>query len=209
MPIDNTLKPAIYSPFDVDMENPAFDWINFKEKYDTVSEPIRNLIFSIDTAVFLKEVSEKISLSENQSADLSRIIRDILLVDLYVGDMAINIASKLQIDQQVAKEVANQIVSQLFTPALEDIKRLQKEKFGDRISSFPSPSIDSGPTQASDTNLKLVDLSPQTSEAPKSFHEQSMSAPIPPVDSTRSSTETSSKSPPQANTGNIIDLKNP
>jgi hypothetical protein len=52
------------------------------------------------------------------------------MAEIFIGDMPTQISSKLGIDQGAALEIARAIVSRLFAPAIDDIKRLQLQKFG-------------------------------------------------------------------------------
>ena len=68
-----------------------------------------------------------------QGQDVARLVRDIAIGDVFIGDMPTEISKRLGIDPATAREIANQIVAQLFTPALEDIKKVQAAKFPGRL----------------------------------------------------------------------------
>lgn len=91
------------------------------------------------------------------------------MTKLYMGDLVITISTKLSLDQNKAKDIANQLVSQLLAPVMEDIKQIQRQKFGDRAQTAPTtPVIPLPPSVSPQTT-------PQTSTpAGQSFHEQNM-----------------------------------
>ncbi|MDP2932982.1 MAG: hypothetical protein Q8N81_02520, partial [bacterium] len=82
------------------------------------------------TSEFIESLTQKYAQLSVQGPDIARIIRDVILTDIYIGDMPAQISSKLGVDQNVAVEIARAIVSQLFAPVIEDIKKLQLQKFG-------------------------------------------------------------------------------
>ena len=66
--------------------------------------------------------------------ELTRIVRDVLLGDLFIGDTSATISQKLNMDPQTAQQIRDKIVKELFAPAIEDIKKIQREKFPDRVA---------------------------------------------------------------------------
>lgn len=133
----------IYSPFDVDIANQSFDWVAFKTEYDKKILPIKDLIFNLETAVFLKDqIAVKFNLEEKQSRELSRIVRDILITKIYLGKIVQEIKTKLIVEESIAKEIANRLTNDLFAPALEEIKKLHTEKFGENKPAIPQVKVE-------------------------------------------------------------------
>lgn len=125
----------LYSPFRIDSQTTdSLEWDKFLKKINGVPVLIRNLITSADTVEFLIIISEQFDLSAEESASLARIIRDVLLADIFLGDFPMLISQKLGVDGETANQIAQKIVSELFAPAIEDIKNTQREKFADRIA---------------------------------------------------------------------------
>ena len=135
----------LLSPYWVDgLGTPGFDWERFQDKIDALSENLYNLLIDEATSDFIKTLAQKYPQLGVQGPDVARIIRDVILADVYIGDMPAQISSKLGIDQNMATEIARAIVSQLFAPVIDDIKKLQLQKFG----KLPGPSAPQQPQQA-------------------------------------------------------------
>jgi len=128
-------NPISATPFSVDLFSPSGE--NFFEEYTKkiapVSVPIKNILMDSSTTDFVENLGQAFILSLEQKNDVLRIIRDILLGDLSAGDMTVTIAKKLTISQQTAQQIRDKIVKELFAPAIEDIKKIQREKFPDRV----------------------------------------------------------------------------
>ena len=127
----------IYSPYEIDIEELLANqenWDVFANKFIKLPINIKNILSPSSTSDYLKDLSENFNLNHDQSAELSRIIRDILLGDLFIGDMVQNISNRMNLAPDEAKRMGNLIVSELFRPAIEDIKKMQVEKFPEKIN---------------------------------------------------------------------------
>jgi hypothetical protein len=130
----------IYDPVEVDDEYFSANEEEqeaFYSKVKTLPSRVIDILFGLDTADIIKKICTAANLNTQQSAELSRLIRKVLIADIYIGDMPAQISLKLGVDQNTALEIARTIVSQLFAPAIEDIKKLQLQKFG----KLPGQSI--------------------------------------------------------------------
>lgn len=125
------------TPYDIDIGNlNSHDLEGFISRTLALPQALGRVLTSFSTAEFIEEkLGAAFKLSDNQKNDIARIIRDIILADIYIGDMPAQISSKLGIDQNVATEIARAIVSQLFALVIDDIKKLQLQKFGKLPSS--------------------------------------------------------------------------
>lgn len=134
----DTEDPTVYSPFEVDFErlnNEERAWNGFVASLNSLPEKIQTIIMSADTRVFLQyEIGEVYQLSSAQSAELSRIVRNILMGVMFSGDMVRELVARLRIDPTQAQEIKDLIVKSVFTPALEDIKKVQAQKFPDKVT---------------------------------------------------------------------------
>ena len=136
------------TPYNIDIEK--LDESALKRYIDRVRslpDKLRNFMFDLKPAEYIEQtLSKQFGLSENQMPGLLRIIKNIALSDLFIGDMPSQIAVQLNIDSAKARDIANKIVNQLFTPVLEDIKQVQKERFGNKVQSFGSQGQESPKT---------------------------------------------------------------
>ena len=148
-------SPPYSTPFNVDFFLKSKSEGYFREhilKVLSLPEPIKNILINLSTAEFIEEnLGQSFRLSADQKTELTRIIRDTLLADVFLGDFPSLISSKLGIDMNTANQVAQKIMTELFAPAIEDIKNMQREKFKDRIAQAkknqtqqPPPNTEQG-----------------------------------------------------------------
>lgn len=156
----------IYSPFDALTKNfdNDVDWESFSARLSALPQSTQNIIFDTSTMEFFMDLAETYSLDANQSELLSKITGNTILGNIFVGDMMNEIAQKLGLNQRVAQQVRIQIINELFAPAIEDIKKIQKEKFPNRISSqnqTPQSAIPQRPSIFRPPNINennIIDL---------------------------------------------------
>ena len=133
----------IYDPVDVDQDyflDHDEEREEFYTKALTLPGTILEILFNEENTARLKSLFESYQLKPKQSEELSRLIRKILVAEIYLGDIVAEITKRLEIDQEKAKGVANSLIGELFTPALEDIKKLHVEKFGKKQETPPQPT---------------------------------------------------------------------
>ncbi|MBP9822207.1 MAG: hypothetical protein KBC81_02045 [Candidatus Pacebacteria bacterium] len=111
------------------------------------------------TADFLEDaLGPAFGLTEPAIEEITRILKDTLLGNSFVGDLSNDIKHKLNIEEYLAQQIKDKIVKELLAPAAEDIKKIHREKFPDRIKKGsepvpPSPPQQTQPTQVSDSNV--------------------------------------------------------
>lgn len=133
----------IYSPIEVDNDTLLLDDEKhelFYSKISSLSQNIQDLLFSIDTEEKLKNVSVQLRLNQKQTIELTRLVRDIIIKDVYLGDILKEAQKRLSLDETAARDAANKIISEIFSPALEDIKKLHIEKFGKKENAPTQPT---------------------------------------------------------------------
>jgi len=158
IPIQQSL---VFSPYWVDLSTSGFDWEKFQDKIDALPEVLYNLLTDEKTSNFIKTLTQKYAPLSARGADIARIIRDVVLTDIYIGDMPAQISSKLGVDQNTATEIARTIVSQLFAPVIDDIKKIQLQKFGRLPGSGAAQSSTPRPIPGADlpeTGGNIIDL---------------------------------------------------
>lgn len=162
----NTLDTAIYDPYWVDYERIKQKYIilkRFGDKMESLPPSFFDVFFHPQMTHYMTSYAENYRLNEQQSADLSRTVRSILFGDVYIGDMPAVIQQKLGIDKDTAGKIAGSLVQNLFKPAMEDIKKMQMKKFGDRISgkggAHTAPQTNRQPPTVNLKQDNTVDLS--------------------------------------------------
>ncbi|MEK7139030.1 MAG: hypothetical protein AAB799_02525 [Patescibacteria group bacterium] len=145
---ENTENVSIYSPFRVgaqQMSENEANWQEFLIKVNKSSEKIVDLLVDVETIDFLADLSENFKLTENQSQELSRLVRDILLADIFWGDFLNLVVSRLGVERTTADQIIKSVTEGLLAPIIEDIKKAQKDKFGDKfVKPRPSENIQQG-----------------------------------------------------------------
>ncbi len=141
--IPDMQEPVYRTPYTVDLFDMS-DKTKLKSYVNTVAslpKPLHAIILDQKTARYLNEnLGAKMKLSETQRLELTRIVRDILISAVYIGDLATDIQSRLKIDEVSARNVANALITELLQPVMADIKALQLAKFKDRISGQAMPT---------------------------------------------------------------------
>lgn len=95
---------------------------------------VQNIFRNFSTAELIEEnLGQTFGLNVEQKANLTRILRDMLLGDIFWGDFPKTISDRLQVDSNTADQIVKALTKGLLMPALEDIKTMQREKFRDRI----------------------------------------------------------------------------
>lgn len=168
------------TPYNIDIDRlSGFKFDGYISKVSELPSKIKTVLTDFSTAEFVEEkLGLQFNLSGLQKAETTRIIRDIILNDLNISDMVNTIASKLQIAPQMAKDVTNQIISQLFVPVMEEIKQIQRQKFEDQLQTVNSSRQPESQPEVEPQNLEVQpqNTTPQpTSPSNQSFHEQNMS----------------------------------
>ncbi|MEK7579667.1 MAG: hypothetical protein AAB469_00510 [Patescibacteria group bacterium] len=122
-----------YNPYDV--------YLNSKGRDPTknLPEKFQDFIFDATPADFIKDqISAPLILNENQSQELAKIVLELILADIYLGNIVQEIKNRLKItDDQKAKTIAGLIVNGLFAPILEELKKMHIEKFAKNLPKTP------------------------------------------------------------------------
>lgn len=119
-----------YSPFRVDAKNTSeASWEIFLQKVNNLSIPVKSVLTGEDTVEFIITLAEDLEFTDEQSANFSRILRDVLVGDLLINNLAITLSKKLDLNQDMAKRIYDHITNNLLNPIAEDIKKLQTNKY--------------------------------------------------------------------------------
>jgi len=144
-----SLEPFFaFSDKDLEIERQGFI-----DAYSVLPLAIKNIISGSATLQFLLAIATEFRIQKTKLEGLSRIIRDILIARIYIGDMQNIIRDYLQIDEFLSKTITTRIVSELFSPAISEIKSLQQRTFASRVSQ---PKAQSNSNQINQNNI--IDL---------------------------------------------------
>lgn len=124
---------------------------------------VQNVFRNFSTAEFIEEkLGQIFGLNVEQKANLTRILRDILLADAFWGDFPVLVSSKLGVDMNTANQIVKMITDGLLAPALDEIKTMQRTKFGDRIQQSGGGQVRQTPTNPPAETGNVVNLRNKT-----------------------------------------------
>jgi len=147
--------PDNYCPYEVmtDSLKDTGSWNIFGLKYLNLPLSLQNILMDSPTMEFVAEISDTYHLLESQARELSRIMGNVIIGDLFIGNMTSEIGERLNLPPETAQQIRNQIVSELFAPAIEDIKKVQREKFANKIGNQPQTPAPKPPTDINPGNV--------------------------------------------------------
>ncbi len=153
-----TLEEAqIYDPYEAYISQILDDSFKYNQLHDKLSALPDNLldfVFSPEPAEFVKDIiATPFNLSEKQTKEVIKIVLGLILTDAYLGNIVGEVQNRLNIDDQKAKTIAGLIVSELFAPILDDLKKVHIEKFA---KNLPHPQPQNQNNQAFDD--RVIDL---------------------------------------------------
>ncbi|PJE50406.1 MAG: hypothetical protein COV29_04530 [Candidatus Yanofskybacteria bacterium CG10_big_fil_rev_8_21_14_0_10_36_16] len=142
-------EEGYFTPYNVGMKETSEKEVE-RLVYATSSLPqnLRSILVGFDSAVYIEEnLGPAFGLTLNQKKEIAKVIRDVVLADLFIGDMVSRLSVEGGMEQNKAREVANHVVNNLFKPVLEDLKNIQRERFGNAASEFKGEINESKPEQ--------------------------------------------------------------
>ncbi|MBI2068705.1 MAG: hypothetical protein HYT67_01185 [Candidatus Yanofskybacteria bacterium] len=141
------------TPFNVDLfgSKPKNFFTEYTNRVLALPESVRNILMDPSTAEFIEEnLGPSFGLNKDQKAEATRIIRDVLLGDISINEMAGKISENLGIDSAVAYQIQSKIVNELFASVIGDLKNMQKGLSPQKSLEPPQqyrPPVRSGPPQ--------------------------------------------------------------
>lgn len=136
MPL-NLGESKIYNPYTVYLNQVANDRFRYRKFHDglrNLQENLQDFIFDTVPGNFIKDrISIPQGLNESQSKELAILVLEFILADIYLGNIISETRNRLNIDETKAKTIAGLIVTELFRPILEDLKKIHIEKYAKNI----------------------------------------------------------------------------
>ncbi|OGN08010.1 MAG: hypothetical protein A3C61_02135 [Candidatus Yanofskybacteria bacterium RIFCSPHIGHO2_02_FULL_39_10] len=120
------------------------DRIYFLQDFSNMSPGLRNYLTSADNIEIIFSIGRGYDLEDSQISILGILIRELLVGKIFLKDFPISVSSRLGIDDIKAGEIVNKIISQSFGPIIEDVKRIQRSKFPDKIMAMQKESRPEG-----------------------------------------------------------------
>jgi hypothetical protein len=143
------------TPYDIFPKQDFSSIEGYVSYVSSLPKPIRSILIQFETAEFIGDkLAPQFSLRDEQVINLTKIIRDVLIATLFIGDLTQAISQEVQVDSVTAKKISDMLIGELFTPAIQDIKELQKKYFSDRLSGGAGQSAPSQPQSSQTINLR-------------------------------------------------------
>lgn len=140
----NKVGPGYFTPYTVDLFGLTnkVDIADYAGRFRNLPESILKVVFDFSTAEFIEDkLGQTFGLNSEQKTELTKVVRDVLLADVFWGDFPTLVSSRLDIDADTADQIVKTMTSELFAPAMEDIKAIQRDKFSDRIAQRKSDQV--------------------------------------------------------------------
>lgn len=118
--------------------------VYFLQDFSKMSPNLKNYLTSADTVELIFSIGKDSNLDDGQISELGVLIRELLTGKTFIRDFSITVSSKLGIDDVKAQKITNDLASKSFRPIIEDIKRIQRSKFPDKISQLQKESQPQG-----------------------------------------------------------------
>lgn len=105
----------------------------FEEKELHIPDAAYDFMVGPDGPKFIEKMLAQYKLVPGQGKEIARIIRDVVMAYVYIGDIVPTIQTKLGVSEETARGIASAMVTELFAPVMEDIKKYQMEVFQAKI----------------------------------------------------------------------------
>lgn len=94
----------------------------FYSKLNRAPKIISDILFSPNTAEFIKNTCLTFGLSNDSSGQLTSTIRKILMAEINIENIENEIQSAVRLDPSIVKRISQELVNKLFLPVINDIK---------------------------------------------------------------------------------------
>ena len=120
--------------------NDHFRYNRLHDKLKGLPNNFSDFLFDLKTAEFIKgRIAVPFNLNQERAQELAIIVLELITADWYLGDIVNQIRERGGVEEQKAKTIAGLIVTQLFAPILEELKKMHIEKFA---KNLPKPNQD-------------------------------------------------------------------
>lgn len=171
----------IASPYIAD-----FDDLNSNEHkvflgfYSNLTLNLKTFFAASQTANVIYSIGREYNLGDNKISKIGATIRELLVGNIFIKDFPNAISLKLGIDDIKAGEITNKIISQSFGPIIEDVKRIQRSKFPDKIMQLQKEGRPTGLSQTKVESRSEAPRLPERLEKPPMTDIRPSPTPTPP-----------------------------
>ena len=153
----DNVKSGYFTPFDVDRHLAEYSSTSFFQRVGSLPDSLKDIMANPSTAEFIEEkLGTEFSMNYVQKIEVTRIIRDVLLGDLSINNIAGKISEKLEVDPSTAYQIQGKVVNELFGATLEDIKKIQAGSLEESVQNQPEQQSTSQVPPITSSNV--VDL---------------------------------------------------
>jgi hypothetical protein len=92
--------------------------------YRNLPEDVKEAMFSVDTVEILREIGEKHKLMIDKVGELANETGLVMLGLTHPNQFINNLAERLEVEHDIAKEIAEEINSKVFFPIRENLKKI-------------------------------------------------------------------------------------
>lgn len=123
------------------------DRLKFFKLLDNSPQKVRELLTSMGTAEKIMNTGKTFGLDEFDTEAVSLVVRKIATGEIFVGDGTDFIVNETELPRERAKSLVSLIVNEILAPALEDIKKIQAQKFPEKVTGISETSKPFVPTR--------------------------------------------------------------
>lgn len=129
--------------------------------YEKLPQEVRDAIFSVDSATTIQNVARNYKLTVDKMGELADETGLVMLGITHPRDYISNLSSRLEVDKETAKKIAEEINTQIFSKIRESLKGIHNIQEPELPQTpFTAPVI-SKPPEIPKTEQAEVPLSPK------------------------------------------------
>lgn len=121
----------------------------FLDEFRQMSPNLKSFLTSIETAEAIFKTGQENNLEEAQIYQTAELVRELVGGKIFIQEMPATLAQKVNIDSTKASDIVNKIISKSFNSIVEDLKRIQRTKFSDKIQELQKQARPENLTQPS------------------------------------------------------------
>lgn len=133
--LEKNIENPYFDPYFVSSKeilNNRFRWNIFLDKIEALPDSFKEIVFNPKFGDSIKEIASKFSLNQEQIKEIGKIAIGILTCELYLGNIIEIIEERARVKE--GKEIAGLIISEVFSPILEELKQRQLKKYAKNIA---------------------------------------------------------------------------